>query len=266
MRATRRRKRKPDQLASPEAVRQILEQLRELLPFSIPNSEKELIRFLYSIGHVERNPASDTRRGRPGRWDRKKLTEAASTLRIILDRETQGRVSVKSFVSQYLQVLHLSNDIVNSLRAGQINLQESIHLGRLSAARLGCSSKDAAKLRRGILDAHLAVQGSQTRLRAKVKEILGESGEPKITTEAMTQAVQVIDELLEVDPADSRHLFWEQMKEIFFAIRDIEIEDLDNEILEEFTTAIDQISSVLYKIRKRKKDREQHFIKDILSL
>jgi hypothetical protein len=255
MRATRRRQRKTDFLASPEAVRRILGQLRGRLSFSIPEAEKDLIRFLYSIGYVERKMATDTRRGRPGRWSRERLTEAASTLRIILDRETQGRVSVKSFVSQHIQVLHFPSDIIDPLGAGQINLQEAIHLGRLSPTRLGCSSKEAAKLRRRILEAHLAVRGSQNSLRARVKEILGESREPVITTEAMSEAVQVVDELLEVDPADSRHLFWEQMKELFFAMRDVGPEDLDDEILGEFTLAMDQASSVLYKIRKRRKER-----------
>jgi hypothetical protein len=174
-----------------------------------------------------------------------------------LDRETGGRVSVKSFISQYLQILHFPSDVVAPLEAGQINLQEAIYLGRLSSGRLGCSSKEALGLRREILEGHLAAHGSQTGLRARVKETLGESEEPGVTSQAMAKAVEVVDELLEVDPGDSRHLFWEQMKEIFFAMRDIKPEDLDDEILEEFTAAMDQTSSILYKIKKRKMDRDQ---------
>ncbi len=60
MKATRRRQRKPDPLANPEAVRTIFENLRERLPFPIPKLEKELIRFFYAIGYVERWPATDT--------------------------------------------------------------------------------------------------------------------------------------------------------------------------------------------------------------
>ena len=119
--------------------------------------------------------------------------------------------------------------------------------------------EEALQVRREILEAHLTVQGSQTGLRARIKEVLGESISTEITTGAMTEAVVVVDELLEVDPADSRHLFWEQMKDIFFAMRDVKAEDLDDEVLEEFTEAIDQITTVLYKIKKQRKEREQSF-------
>ena len=263
MKATRRRHRKPDPLASLHAVREICESLGQLLPFPIPKSEKELIRFLYAIGHVERRPATDTRRGRPGRWTREQLTEAASTLRVILDRETQGRVSVKSFVSQYLHILRFPTDVLDALAAGRINLQEAINLSRISPARLGCDSRKALQVRREILEAHLTVQGSQTGLRARIKELLGESKNTEITTGAMIGAVAVVDELLEVDSADSRHLFWEQMKDIFFAMRDVKAEDLDDEILEEFTEAMDHISAVLYKIKRKKIKREQQITKGV---
>src|SRR5918997_2997693 len=98
MRATRRRHRTPDPLARPEAVRAVCEELRSRLPGVIPNSEKQLVRFLYAVRHVERRPATDTKRGRPSRWPREKLMEAASQLRGILQRETSGRVSVNSFI------------------------------------------------------------------------------------------------------------------------------------------------------------------------
>jgi hypothetical protein len=68
----------------------------------IPSAEKELIRFLYAVRHVERRPTTDTPRGRPSRWAREKLMEAAKHLRGILERETQGRVSVNSFIGQYI--------------------------------------------------------------------------------------------------------------------------------------------------------------------
>lgn len=261
MRATRRRDRKRDRLASVNAVREVCEHLRSRLPFSIVKSEKEMIRFLYAIGYIERKPATNTKRGRPGRWSREQLNQAASILRGILERETQGRVSVKSFISQYLQVLRFPADLADPLEAGQINLQEAIYLSRVSPARLGCNPEKAIRLRQEILKAHLSIQGSQTKLRIKVKDLLGESKEPEITTKAMAEAVEVVDKLLEVDPTDSRHLFWEQMKEIFFAMRDIKPEDLDDETLEEFTAAMDQTSSVLHKIKKRKRDREQQIIK-----
>jgi hypothetical protein len=105
MRATRRRARTPDPLARPEAVRAVCEELRSRMPGVIPNSEKQLIRFLYAVRHVERRPATDTKRGRPSRWKREDLVSAASHLRAVLGRETSGRVSLNSFIGQYLLIL-----------------------------------------------------------------------------------------------------------------------------------------------------------------
>lgn len=103
---------------------------------------------------------------------------------------------------------------------------------------------------------HLAVQGSQTRLRARVKEILGETVEPDISSEGMTAVVTKVDELLEVDSGDTRHMFWEEMKRLFYAMREIKPEDLDEETMNEFLQAMDQISNVLYRIEKRRKERD----------
>jgi hypothetical protein len=129
LRATRRRRREPDPLASPEAVRSICRTLREQMPEVIPSSEKHLLRFLYAVRHVERRPATDTRRGRPSQWPREKLLEAAARLRVILKRETSGRVSLNSFTGQYLPLLQFPSDVTDALVSGQINLQEAASLG-----------------------------------------------------------------------------------------------------------------------------------------
>jgi hypothetical protein len=256
MRAARRRQRTIDPLASPEAVRSICENLRARLPDLIPTSEKQLMRFLYSVRHVERRPATDTLRGRPSRWPRERLTEAASVLRGLLERETRGRVSVNSFIGQYLPLLQFPSDVTSALSSGHINLQEAAQLARLTAERLDCSSAAARARRTELLKQHLAVQGSQMRLRARVKELLGETREPEISSESMARVVARVDELLEVDPSDTRHMFWEEMKRIFFAMREIQPEDLDDETMDEFMSAMDQLSNVLYRIEKRRQKRE----------
>src|SRR5689334_18584420 len=122
MRATRRRPRTPDPLARPEAVRAVCEELRPRMPGIIPNSEKELVRFLYAVRHVERHPATDARRGRPSRWGREVLVGAAGHLRSILGRETSGRVSLSSFIGQYLLILDFPPDVQDALSSGVINL------------------------------------------------------------------------------------------------------------------------------------------------
>lgn len=226
------------------------------MPGAIPNSEKHLIRFLYAVRHVERRPATDTKRGRPSRWRREDLVSAAGHLRAILQRETQGRVSLNSFTGQYLLILNFPADVREALSDGQVNLQEAAQLARLTPERLGCRSADALRMRREILLAHTAVQGSQTRLRARVKEMLGEASHDRPSSEGLAEVVAKADDLLEVDPGDTRHLFFEEMKRIFFAMREIQPEDLDEEVMDDFLQTVDQLSNVLHLIENRRQKRE----------
>lgn len=62
--------------------------------------------------------------------------EAASQLRGILERETSGRVSVNSFIGQYVPLLNFPSDVVNALSRGEINLHEAAQLARLTPERL----------------------------------------------------------------------------------------------------------------------------------
>jgi hypothetical protein len=257
MRAARRRHREFDPLASPDAVRSICRSLRERMPDTIPPSEKQLARFLFAVRHVERRPASDTKRGRPSRWPREKLTEAATQLRGILERETLGRISVSSFIGQYLPILNFPSDLSDALASGRVNLQEAAQLSRLTPEKLECSPKEALARREEIIRQHLAIQGSQTRLRARVKELLGEAEGAAVSSEGMAGVVAKIDELLEVDPNDTRHMFWEEMKRLFYAMKEIEPEDLDEETMNDFLSAMDGVSNVLYRIEGRRRKREQ---------
>jgi hypothetical protein len=222
------------------------------MPDVIPSYEKKLIRFLYAVRHIERRPTTDTQRGRPPQWPREKLVEAASHLRGLLERETRGRVSVNSFIGQYLPLLLFPSDVTDALASGRINLHEAAQLARLTPERLNCSARSARDQRAELLVSHLAVQGSQTRLRARVREMLGESIEPNISG-GLASVVSVVDELLYVDPSDARHMFWEEMKRLFFAIREIEPEDLDEKTMEDFLKAMDQISNVLQRIEKKRR-------------
>jgi hypothetical protein len=185
------------------------------------------------------------------------LVKAAAQLGHILDRETQGRVSVNSFIGQYLSILKFPADVSDALVSGRLNLQEAAQLARLTPERLECSAQAAKDQRADLIRSHLAVQGSQTRLRTRVKELLGENGSETITAHNMAAVIARADELLEIDPQDTRHLFWEEMKRIFYAMRDVRLEDLDDETMEDFISVMDQVSNVLHKIDKKRRERER---------
>lgn len=249
MRATRRRTRKPDPLVSVRAVEEVLERMRSSLPEIIPNSRKGLLRMLQAVRGLYARPATDTKRGRPGRFPREHLLRVDSQLRVILARETS--ISVRSFVGQYLPILDFPRDVREVLERGEVNLFEAHQLARITSARLLCTDGEARSQRRRLLEGHLLSQGSGAMLRERVKELLGESVEPS-ATQTETLAVEKADELLETDPLDSTHLFYEELRRIGRALREVEPEDLTEEDLDKLIPALDQLGVVLFQIGKRK--------------
>src|SRR2546423_6401064 len=166
LRASRRRQRTIDPLARPDAIRAVLDQLREHLPEVIPQGEKQAVRMLNAVRNVERHSVIDINRGRPSRWDRKDLLRVASQLRSILKRETRGRVSLNSFIGLYLRVLDFPKDVTQALVSGDATLFEIAQLARLNSKRLGITANEAREYRAQILQAHLLSQGSQSGLKA----------------------------------------------------------------------------------------------------
>ena len=253
MKATRRRTRRTDPLASADAVGRVLERLRSSLPEIIPRSHKNLSSLLNSVRGLYMRQPSATKRGRPARYTREQLLRVDSAMRELLARETG--IGVRSFVGQYLPILEFPKDVQEALEQGEINLFEAHQLARLTVRKLGGSEGEARTLRRRLLEAHLLAQGSGTLLRARVKEALGEMREPD-PTETEVLAVGKADELLEADPLDASHLFFEELRMISRALREIAPGEVTDEDLSEIMPAVDQITLTLQKIARRK-EREQ---------
>jgi hypothetical protein len=261
MRSNRRRARRPDPLASAGAVKGVLDQLDISLSAIIPRSQKNLVGMLQSVRNLYARPATDTKRGRPSKFSREELLKVDAGLRMILERETS--ISVRSFVGQYLPILDFPKDVREPLEGGEINLFEAHQLARLTTKRMGLTEAEARSHRRKLLEAHLRAQGSGARLRKRVKEALGELSEPSVI-ETEIVAVEKADELLEADPLDSTHLFFEELRRISRALREIEPEDLTEEDVDSVMPVLDQLSSVLYQIEKRKERKNQQLRKLVI--
>lgn len=248
MRATRRRKRQSDPLASPEAVKSVFARLRALLPGVIPHSDKDLIRMLRAARHIQRYSASDTKRGRPSHWKREDLIRVAASLRDILERETSSHISIASFVDHYLRLLDFPADLIEALNKGQINLFEGAQLARITVERLGQTPGQAMRTRADLLSTHLQTRESGPRLRQRVNELLRAS-----TNEALTAAdAGFIQDLEDFDPYDPTHLFWDQIKQLGFALRDIRTEDVMEEEIDEILRVSEPVLNVLARIQRRK--------------
>lgn len=250
MSPAKRRTRRKDSLASADSVEAVLNSLRTSLPDIIPQSQKNLLRMLQAVRGLYVRQPTDTKRGRPARFSREDLLRVDSALRALLGRETS--IGVRSFVGQYLPILSFPPDVREPLEQGEINLFEAHQLTRVRARRLGCSEAEARSRRRRLLEVHLLKQESSSRLRERVMEALGELREPDpAETEAV--AVAKADELLEADPLDSGHLFFEELRRIGRALREIKPEELTEEDVEELMPAVDQVSSALMHIERRRR-------------
>jgi hypothetical protein len=252
---TRRRQRRTDPLASASAVERLLEELRSSLPDLIPRSHKNLVALLNSVRGLYARTASDTKRGRPGRFRREDLLRVDSRLRDLLGRETS--ISVRSFVGQYLPIFGFPADVREALERGDVNLFEAHQLARLTGRRLGSTEGEARGHRRRLLESHLTKQEPGSRLRLRVMEVLGELREPDpVQTEVV--AVAKADGLLEADPLDASHLFFEELRMIGRALREVRPEEVTDQDLAEIMPAMDQITLTLQRIvRRRERGREQ---------
>jgi hypothetical protein len=249
MKSTRRRSRQQDPLASSQAVRALLKIMSEHYPSEFPTVEQTQISLLNATRYALRNTAKTDRRGRPSLWKREELLDWAERISTLLDRETRGRVSLQTFICQYLPLLQYPQDIITELQNGRINRQEALTLARLSAANLQTTENEALKIRETLLRTHLASRSSQNQLRQRVKELLGESA--LVSRETLALGVLKTDSLLEFNANDVKHIFFETIKDLFYAIRKIQPEELSDEEIEEFILAADTLSNSIRNIEQR---------------
>ena len=250
MKATRRRQRKADPLGSLEAVSSIIEKLRLALPDLIPQKDKELVRLLRAARHAQRYPATDTKRGRPARWRREDLLRVATRLENILDRETSSHISFASFVDHYLRLPDFPSDVIEVLESGDINLFEAEQLARVTTARLRITPSLAKRTRSELLFSHLQTRASGEWLRRRVNELLRASSTEAGQTNGEMDTE--LEDLEDFDPYDSTHLFWEQLKQLGFAFREIKREDVTDDEIEELLRASEPILTILSRIQRRK--------------
>jgi hypothetical protein len=255
MRASRRRTRRTDPLAMPEAVRDVLEKLRVQCPDSLPKSESRLMRMLESVRHYGRSKAAFGKRGRPRRWPRDEVALVDRKLKAVLLRETGGRISLSSFVSLYLPILRYPADVVAALTKGEINIREAAYLARLTPERLKCSSREARMARGEMITSHVLTKGSQSSLRLRVKVILGETPQGNSSSEEAGRLKA--DALLKENPHDPRHLFYEEIQRLNDVMNQIEADELKGEALGDVLRQIDKLFNMLRRIKHQGRDKQR---------
>lgn len=203
---------------------------------------------LRAVRHVNRYRATDTKRGRPSRWKREELLSVGSRLNSILERETSSHLSLSSFVDHYLRLLDFPSDITEALSSGDINLFEAEQLARITPKSLNVSPLQAKRTRSEMLSTHLQARLSGERLRQRVAELLRASQNEAGDFSENSQETDLED----FDPYDPTHLFWDQIKQLGFALRDIRREDVLDEEIDELLQASEPVMTILARIQRRK--------------
>lgn len=203
---------------------------------------------LRAARHIQRYSATDTKRGHPGHWKREDLIKVATSLNAILERETSSHISIASFVDHYLRLLDFPADVLAALSNGEINLFEAAQLARITAERLGTNPSQLRRRRADLLSTHLQTKESGPRLRQRVNELLHTSMDEAAGNEVADTELNLED----FDPYDPTHLFWDQIKQLGFALRDIRPEDVNDEEIDELLRVSEPVLTVLARIQRRK--------------
>jgi len=170
----------------------------------------------------------------------------------ILDRETSSQISFATFVDHYMRLIDFPIDVIESLENGNINLFEAEQLARVNAGRLGVTLGQAKRTRAELLSSHLQTKASGSRLRQRINELLLRASDAESGQSFEGESIAEIEDLENFDPYDSTHLFWEQLKQLGFAFREIRREDVTDEEIEELLKASEPILAILSRIQRRK--------------
>ncbi|MBA3766289.1 MAG: hypothetical protein H0W99_04740 [Acidobacteria bacterium] len=65
--------------------------------------------------------------------------------------------------------------------------------------------------------------------------------------------VESLEDLEDFDPYDPTHLFYDEIKRLGFALREVRPEDLTDDLLEEYLRSCKPLWAVLAKIQRRRK-------------
>lgn len=256
----RRRERQPDPLATPQAVRSVLNSLILKLPADLPSSERELVRMLRAASHCERKAWSQSLRGRPSRFDRARLQRLWNVLTEELARIDRASVSPRTFTEHYLRLLTCPADVASALVDGRINLFEALQLARLTPKAAALTPSGAAKLRSRILAAHVASHASARQLYERINDLLERprSSEREEVHEAKAPQADAgfeeIDAETEAYLADPGALFADQLRQISIELARIDSDAITDAESSALFDLLDQLYLRSSRIARRTND------------
>lgn len=235
----------------------LVEQLFSAMKSKIyPNgiTDEDFKKYLFAVAHVLRYPAKDVPSGRKSKFSREKLNSQAAILKQLLGEETDDWLKLPFFITNCVPILWYPQDIKQALNSGKINLEEARVLSLINKKNLGLKTKrEPSHIRRDLLESHLRRAGTQKELRQRVNTKLGKTS--KAEAESVTRVISVLtgeaDKLLAINEADTDHLLWEEIKNLVFLARDVDVSKIGEETLTELLDELDKFQFKLSKYKPR---------------
>jgi len=222
----------------------------EIYPAGIP--DEEFKKYLFAVAHVLRYPAKDVQSGRKSKYSRDILLSQSIFLTEILAEETEGWLKLPFFITNCVPVLWYPSDVRQALDSKKINLEEARILSLINRKNLGEKSKrDPFHIRRELLESHIRRAGTQKELRERVNARLNKTS--KVEAETVTRVAIALhhetDQLLRFNENDTEHLLWEDIKNLVFLARDVDVSQINEDA---FTDLLDDLDKIQYKLSKYK--------------
>lgn len=217
-------------------------------------NDEDFKKYLFSVAHVLRYPAKDVQSGRKSKYSREELIARSVTLAELVNEETEGWLKLPFFITNCVPVLSYPQDIKHALDSGKINLEEARILSLVNRKNLGNKTKrEPAHIRRDLLESHLRRAGTQKELRQRVNTKLGKTS--KAEAESVTRIIKVLneetDELLMLNENDTDHLLWEEIRNLVFLARDVDVTRIGEDTFTELLEELDKIQFKLVKYKPR---------------
>lgn len=149
-----------DPLSKPSRLKALLAEISEDLKIE----KGEVVSLLHAASSFERNGR------RSSRYPEALLEATVAKIRAILERESHNRVSLRTFVDNYLRVLSCPDDLQSMLENGEVTLFEALQLKRLSA--LSLSKEESVKTRHALIEECRQKGWTAHHLRAEVDALL----------------------------------------------------------------------------------------------
>jgi hypothetical protein len=258
-----RRRRLGDAFASPKKIEQLLEEFMNTLGpqlsqfINLEAARKKgyepIVQLLQRASNFLRAGADiNARGGKASRYPKTLLANVIKTMSDILFRESQGRISYRTFTDNNLRILGCPDDIKLLLEEGRITLFEALQLKRLSAENLAVTAAQASAARNEMIARYRRERWILHRLRYEIDLKLGKPPvikQPPTAPPAATNNAPARREYTSAIKPDS--IFSEQLSLMIELLQAIEPERLEGAELERLLNSVDDVLLQLQRIARK---------------